>query len=200
MSRPSSPTATFLYSRSSYWAIIVVMLIRLRTTDDLDDCERLARCVHRVDGYPPYLPDGDIGRFIRSPEALHAWVAEIDDEIVGHVVLNDRSSEPVMALASAMTGRERHSLVVVARLLVAPDARRKAVGRALLLTAAQAGARMGRRPILDVATRFSAAIALYKACGWSCAGEVTVSFPDGTSIREAVFVAPATGSGRAGST
>ncbi len=172
-------------------AMIFAMLIRPRVAADLEDCERLAQVVHDVDGYPPYLPDGDLGRFILSSDALAAWVAELDDEIVGHVVLNPRSSETVMARASEMTRLEATSLAVVARLLVSPKARRKGVGRSLVMTAADAATNIGRCPILDVATRFAAAIALYAASGWICAGEVRVTFRDGTTLDEYVFIGPA---------
>ena len=35
--------------------------------------------------------------------------------------------------------------------------------------------RRGRRPVLDVATQFSAAGALYESAGWERAGEVTIT-------------------------
>lgn len=158
--------------------------------DDVENCERLARMVHEVDRYPPYPPDGDVGKFIRASDALSAWVAEENGEIVGHAALTPRSSGPVMALASQATGRRAEALAVVARLLVSPHVRRKGVGRALLTTAAAAAVGLGRWPVLDVARHLTAAIALYQACGWRCAGVVTLKFTDGTALDEYVFIAP----------
>jgi hypothetical protein len=80
-------------------AMMSRVLIRPRTDADLQDCELLGRVVHQVDGYPPYLPDGNIGRFIRSPSALAAWVAHRTGQLAGHIALNDTSSAPVLTLA-----------------------------------------------------------------------------------------------------
>ena len=112
------------------------MCIRPRIDADLQDCAELARIVHEIDGYPPYLPGDDIESFIRADGAMVAWVAERDEQLVGHVVLNPASSAPVMALAAKATGRSAEGLAVVARLLVSPLARRTGVGTALLSTAA----------------------------------------------------------------
>jgi GNAT superfamily N-acetyltransferase len=95
-----------------------------------------------------------------------------------------------MTLASEATGRRVEELGVVARLLVSLDGRRQGIGRALLLRAAGAAVERGRSPVLDVSSRFTAAVGLYESCGWRCAGTVTVLLPDGTSLEEHVFVAP----------
>jgi ribosomal protein S18 acetylase RimI-like enzyme len=164
------------------------ILVRARDETDLDRCVEIARAVRRLDGYPPYLP-GDLRTFILS-SSIGAWVAELDDEVVGHVALHRRSSPPVMALASAATGQPPGRLGVVARLAVVPEARRRGVGRALLTTAANAA--VGRRlsPVLDVAKQFGAALSLYERCGWACAGEVVVNLGD-MMLEEYVFIGPA---------
>jgi GNAT superfamily N-acetyltransferase len=115
-----------------------------------------------------------------------------DDEggIVGHVALHRTSSAPVMALAEAATGRPAAELAVVARLLVAPAARRRGIGRALLGTAAAGAVDGGRVPMLDVVPQFTSAVALYEACGWRRVGRVVVALPDGTSLDELVYVLP----------
>ncbi len=170
------------------------MSVRTRTEADLNACVQLAEVVHRVDGYPPYLP-GDLRSFVASPGVIEAWVAERNGEIVGHVALHGRSSDAVMALAAGVTGRPPDRLGVVARLFVAPAARRDGVGELLLGTAASAAVELGLWPILDVAAQFDAAIRLYEKCGWRCAGRVTVHFGDATSLDEVVYVAPDPGPG-----
>jgi GrpB-like predicted nucleotidyltransferase (UPF0157 family)/GNAT superfamily N-acetyltransferase len=165
------------------------MLLRARVEEDLHQCDVLARVVQEADGYPPFLPAGDLRGFLLAPEALAAWIAEEDGQILGHVSLHSHSSAPVMALASEATGRDGQALGFVARLLVRPDVRRRGIGRALLQKAAGAAVERGLWPVLDVATRFTGAIAMYEAAGWRRAGTVTVSFGDGTSLEEHVFVA-----------
>jgi ribosomal protein S18 acetylase RimI-like enzyme len=81
-------------------------------------------------------------------------------------------------------------LAVVARLIVDPRKRRIGAGRALLDHAARAARH--RHPILDVATRYEAANALYTAAGWTNAGEVEMRFADGTVLQSYVYVAPTT--------
>ena len=148
--------------------------VRARVEADLGPCGVIAREVHRRDGYPPYLPGDDLCRFLAGEEHLGAWVAEESGTLVGHVALHRRSSEAVMSLATQALGADAGSMAVVARLLVRPDRRRQGVGRLLLSEATAAAIRLGRRPILDVATQFSAAVALYESAGWKRVGTVVV--------------------------
>lgn len=164
------------------------VIVRVRTEQDLDKCELLARVVHEIDGYPPYLP-GDVRTFIATGE-ITAWVAETGGAIVGHVALNPGSSPAVMRLASEATGLPPKHFGVVARLLVSPSARREGVGRSLLHTAASHAVDQGLQPILDVATMFEGAIRLYEACGWHRAGMVTVRLGDEFTLDEYVYLAP----------
>ncbi|MCU1353433.1 MAG: putative GCN5-related N-acetyltransferase, partial [Acidimicrobiales bacterium] len=161
--------------------------VRARTSADLDGCTRLAEEVEQLDDYPG-LPT-DLRSFLVSPDALRVWVAEAHGEIVGHVALHSKSSDPVMALAGEATGRGAEGLGVVARLLVAPTARRSGLGRTLLHTAASEAIRQDRWPILDVVTYLQGAIALYEGCGWRRAGQVTVRFDVG-EIDEFVYIGP----------
>src|SRR3954463_11104404 len=73
--------------------------LRPRVPADLDACEQLARRVHAGDGYPPYMPNGDFVGFLDSPDAICAWVATDESELVGHVALHSNSSKAVMDLA-----------------------------------------------------------------------------------------------------
>ncbi|HUY65972.1 MAG TPA: GNAT family N-acetyltransferase [Acidimicrobiales bacterium] len=84
----------------------------------------------------------------------------------------------------------RHRFGVVARLFVSPRARGRGVGRTLLRTAEAHAVGLGLYPILDVVTRFQPAITLYEQCGWTRAGTVTLTLPDGSPIDEFVYFAP----------
>jgi len=164
--------------------------VRRRSASDFDACEGLARAVHAADGYPPYLPDGDFTGFTSSPDAIDAWVATKQGAVLGHVALHRTSSPPVIRLATSELSVEATRLAVVARLLVAPEARRHGIGRLLLERAARAAYDRGLQPILDVATRFAAAVSLYERSRWRRLGTVSVEFPDGTAIEEFVYQAP----------
>ena len=111
--------------------------------------------------------------------------------MVGHVALHAHSLPVVMERARQALGMASdEALAVVARLLVDPSARRLGTGRVLLERAAAAARAMGRHPVLDVVTRYAAANALYRACGWANAGEVDMRFADGTALQSYVYVAP----------
>jgi GNAT superfamily N-acetyltransferase len=94
-----------------------------------------------------------------------------------------------MALAGKVLDKPAEALAVVARLFVAPGHRGKGTGARLLHTAAVAAAERGLAPILDVATHFNPAIALYEKHGWHRVGSVTVTFRDG-DLHEFVYVGP----------
>jgi GNAT superfamily N-acetyltransferase len=165
------------------------MLVRPRTDIDLPELERLATLVHNRDGYPAYLP-GEIREFLVSQHALGAWVAESNDEIVGHVALHSRSWGGVMRAARKATGVGEASLAAVARLLVSPSARRQGIGHALLEAAAAEACRLGRRPILDVDTTLAAAVSLYESAGWVRIGTVEFPLPDGRQLTEHIYLGP----------
>jgi GNAT superfamily N-acetyltransferase len=84
-------------------------------------------------------------------------------------------------------------LVLVARVLVGPTARRLGVGHALLDAAVAEAHRLRRRPILDVATQLQGAVALYESCGWDRAGEVMIDIDGEPSLPCYVYVGPPPG-------
>ncbi|MHB1445446.1 MAG: GNAT family N-acetyltransferase [Acidimicrobiales bacterium] len=165
--------------------------IRPREDADLPACVEVARVVHDLDGYPPFLPGGAFDRFLISREAINAWVAEDSSGILGHVALHRSSSQPVMEAATASLGLPEDRLGVVARLLVAPQARRVGLGRQMLSTATDEAHGLELAPILDVGVRFTRAVALYESCGWERLAQVEVRLPDGTILHEYVYAGPA---------
>jgi GNAT superfamily N-acetyltransferase len=165
------------------------LTIRPRAEADLPACEHLVRVVYELDGYPGHWPR-DLRGFVAQPDAIAAWVALVDDEIVGHAALLPDSSDASMDLAMTATGRPVERLGFVSRLFVSPDARRNGVGRTLLGTADAFARELGLRPVLDVVTRFQNAIDLYESSGWTRAGLVTAHIPGGVTLEEFVYVAP----------
>ena len=165
------------------------MIIRPRSEADGAALEAVAEATHRLDGYPKYLPD-DLRSFILEANALRAWVAECDGEIAGHVALHPRSIPEVMEVAVSATGLSENQLVVLARLLVSPAARRRGVGRALVGHATLEARRLGLRVVLDVVDEHRDAVALYEHLGWTRAGTVNWKLPDGRPFREFVYISP----------
>lgn len=79
---------------------------------------------------------------------------------------------------------------VVARLLVAPGKRRRGVGARLLRVALEEAWSLDRRPVLDVAAHFDAAISLYERSGWVRVAETEAFIGDAEPLREFVYLGP----------
>lgn len=171
------------------------MIVRPRNDGDLDICERVARLVQELDGYPALLSDG-LRDFVEGRGFYDAWVAEVDREVVGQVLLRPRTSPKVMEMLRQATGLADDRFGVIARLFVSPAMRRRGIGRALMTTATAAAVSRGLVPVLDVVTKNKAAIALYESMGWVRVGTAAVQFQDGPVLDEVVYVghdAPAPG-------
>ena len=166
------------------------MIIRPRSSADGAALEAIALATHRLDGYPKYLPD-DLRSFILDADALRAWVAECDGAIAGQVALHRRSVPEMMEVAASATGLSEDRLVVLARLLVSPAARRQGIGQALVELATTEARSLGLRAVLDVVDEHKAAIALYERLGWTREGTINWKLPDGRPLREFVYVSPA---------
>jgi GNAT superfamily N-acetyltransferase len=169
--------------------MVSAMAVRARTDADLDACVEMAVLVHQRDGYPVYLPT-DLRAFLASPDAFGAWVVEEADGVVGHVALHRRTSAAALAVAAAALRQPVERLGVVARLLVAPTARRRGVGRELLEMASRHAVARGLWPMLDVATHYRGAVRLYEECGWTRAGDITLRFTDEVTLDEHIYVGP----------
>jgi GNAT superfamily N-acetyltransferase len=168
-----------------------VPAVRIRGRRPGDDarCLEIARDVHAFDGYPPRGPI-DVAHFLSPPQQLAAWVADVDGTVMGHAALHDTGARVTMACAARRVGCDPAHLAVVARVLVHPEARRTGVARALVNTAVEDARRRGRRPVLDVATHFAAAVALYESAGWERAGEVTITVDGEPDLPCYVYVGP----------
>jgi GNAT superfamily N-acetyltransferase len=144
--------------------------LRERREDDLGDCVRTLRLVHRADGYPMVWPRDPAG-WLCPATMLRAWVAVTrTEELTGHVLL--------------LTTQDPDT-VEIARLFVSPEARGRGLGAALLGRARAWAEERGRRVVLRVvADERSPAIALYEREGWRRTGTVTAEWtaPDGGRV------------------
>jgi GNAT superfamily N-acetyltransferase len=99
---------------------------------------------------------------------------------------------PAVDTACRKAGLDPHRVGVVARLLVASDARLHGVGRHLLARAATEAHRCGLLPVLDVAKQYEAAVTFYEACQWTRAADLTLRLGDGLVIESWLYVGPTT--------
>jgi GNAT superfamily N-acetyltransferase len=163
------------------------VLVRPRTDEDLDACERLAFAVHEVDGYPVHIP-ADMRKFLVAPDELTGWVAELDGEVVGHVALHARCSQASTDVVRRELCLGPGDYGVVARLLVSLAARRQGIGRRLLDVARSEAASRQLLPVLEVVTHHESAISLYEAFGWRRIGQAAIQIPDRSPIDVFVYV------------
>jgi ribosomal protein S18 acetylase RimI-like enzyme len=164
--------------------------VRVRTPGDLDSCVALAEEVHAEDGYPSFVGDSGLAVFIDPDDAICAWVATIDQRVVGMVALRPHSAPQSAAIAARELGVDEDRLGFVARLEVAPGARRRGIGLALLDAAVDEARRRDRVPVLDVVTRDASAVAMYDASGWRRLGGHELELRDGRRLDIAVYAAP----------
>lgn len=153
-------------ARSGAGAERTGLRIRPRTEEDVPACARVLAQVHRADGYPVDWPDRP-AVWLTPPHPLGAWVAEFDEDVVGHVVLSlGGDGDLAPGVWGARHGTEAASAAVVGRLFVGPRARGLGAGALLLDRAVREARRRDLHPVLDVLSRDTAARALYERLGW----------------------------------
>ena len=165
-------------------------MIRPRTSRDLAACAAIAEFVHDADGYPSFLGESTFGEFVAPDDELGSWVATLDGKIVGQVVLRPRSAPGSVTLAALELEAPPEQLGFVARLLVAPSARRRGLARRLLAHVADEAHQRHLHAVLDVVVRDAAAIALYDACRWRRLGGHTMVLRSGATLDVAVYSEP----------
>ncbi|GAB2760294.1 GNAT family N-acetyltransferase [Amycolatopsis magusensis] len=162
--------------------------VRERRAADLEGAAAALVRVYASDGYPVEGVD-DPRAWLRPADLLHAWVAELDGEIVGHAVL----TAPADSADAVRIWREQapdERVAVLGRLFVLPEARGYALGERLARAAMEVAEARGLRLVLDVVDKDVAAIRLYERLGWQRIGTADHRFGDGQSITAYCYVAP----------
>jgi GNAT superfamily N-acetyltransferase len=139
--------------------------VRTRREEDIDRCVELLAEVHAVDAYPLHWPADPRG-WLTPENLLQAWVAEDEDTIVGHVALCSAVGDSAAPLWSMASGLPPEQIAAVGRLFVAPGARGRGLGTALLSEASTEARSCGLRPALEVLDHDRGAISLYERAGW----------------------------------
>jgi GNAT superfamily N-acetyltransferase len=150
-------------------------MIRERRAEDLRRCVALLREVHAADRYPVIWP-ADPARWLTGRYPLCAWVAEEpEDRLIGHLSLHGTDAVRARRQWREAAPVPLERIAVVSRFFVAPAARRRGVGGALLQRAEEHATARGQRLVLDVADHNRAAIALYEGRGWRRVGTAELS-------------------------
>jgi GNAT superfamily N-acetyltransferase len=165
--------------------------IRLRQTEDLDACVRVLAEVHAADRYPLIWPR-DPRDWLTPKGLLAAWVASEGDRLLGHVALREPERDGA-AIWSTASGLPPASIAAVSALFVAPEARGRGLGAALLNHVQREARSRGRHAALEVLERDEAAIALYERSGWMRVRSERAAWAreQGTALLIHYYVAPA---------
>ncbi|GAB3753626.1 hypothetical protein GCM10027599_15080 [Yimella radicis] len=150
---------------------MVSVIIRPRLESDLPQLVEQLRTQQPVSEYPlrwplPFPPE----QFIVRDTELVAFVAQIDDRVVGHVSVTRVSDNPDGAFWSRGTGRPIEALGCLSVLFVGPEAAGLGVGGRLMDTAVAEIRARGLTPVLDVTQSRSSATAVYRHRGWRFLG------------------------------
>ena len=165
-------------------------MIRPRRSEDLEPCLRLLHAVHLRDRYPFRWPE-DPPRWLTGRFSLGAWVSECDGKIDGHLSLHRTGETRVRPEWREAVPVPADRIAVVSRFFVAPDARGRGVGSALMGAAEGHAAARDLGLVLDVADHNHDAIAFYERRGWKRVGTASLLLDDGHSVLPVLlFVLP----------
>ena len=166
------------------------VVVRERALADIPAAAAALVEVHRTDGYP-VEGVADPTRWITATDQIRAWVAELDNQIVGHVAISTPQPEDAAARLWAAHPDRTGQIAVLGRLFVLPTARGHAIGRRLVEAAQTAAHTDGLRLVLDVMTKDAAAISLYEHLGWNRIGTTNHDDGRGHTIPAYCYFSPA---------
>lgn len=163
--------------------------IRPRVPGDLDAAAAALVAVHASDGYPVEGVD-DPQAWLCPPGLLAAWVALLDDAVVGHALVT--TPKPGDAAVDAWTaqGGDASRTVVGGRLFVAPSGRGHDLGTRLAQTLTEWAAGNGYDLVGDVMEKDQAALRIYERIGWRQIGTAMHDSGHGTEVPALLFAHP----------
>jgi GNAT superfamily N-acetyltransferase len=141
--------------------------VRPRVRADLPALERVLMEQQAETRYPFRDPlPIPFEEFVHADDALGAWTAVLDGEVVGHVCHTGPGLAELDEPAADAHGCAVSELGWVSTLFVGSATRGLGVGRLLLATAVADLRARGLRPSLEVLSVHPAAVGLYAATGW----------------------------------
>jgi GNAT superfamily N-acetyltransferase len=144
-------------------------MLRPRREEDLERCVAFLRRVHEVDRYPVIWPPDPV-EWLARRDPLAAWVAEQDEQLVGHLSLHAADDTRARPQWREALGVGVEGLAVVSRFFVSPEVRGRGIGGALINRAEQHAAGERLQLALDVAEHNRDAIGFYERRGWRQVG------------------------------
>lgn len=172
--------------------------IRPTVSADLDHLAAILVDVHETDGYPVEGVSNP-REWLQLPDPIGQWTALLDDEPVGHVALiRPQSDDGAPALLADRDGVPFSQIGLLARLFVAPSARRHSLAKQLVRVVDAEARSLGLHLALDVMNKDHAAIALYETLGWTTLGTFRHAHGTGQTTEARAFAAPPSGLGSSG--
>ncbi|GAA1760878.1 GNAT family N-acetyltransferase [Nocardioides hankookensis] len=152
----------------------MTVLVRERRPDDLPALVEVLVEQQPSSQYPIRWPlPIPVEDFLVRPGEERAWVAEVDDRVVGHVAVYELGG-PLRD--DFVRGAGRDDLAELAVLFVALDVIGTGVGGRLIDTAVDWIRSTGRIPVLDVVPVHDRALRVYEHRGWRVIGEARPEF------------------------
>jgi GNAT superfamily N-acetyltransferase len=164
--------------------------IRERRADDLEAAARALIAVHATDGYPVEGVSDPV-TWLQPPTLLHAWVAELAGDVVGHVLVSSPTSgDDAVRIWREQNPNATTSLAVLGRLFLTPEARGRRLGERLVLATTAYAKDRELQLLLDVMVKDTAAIHLYERLGWQRIGETLHRFGQDDQTQAFCYLAP----------
>ena len=152
----------------------MTVVIRERRPEDVPVLAAVLAEQQASSSYPVRWPlPIPVEDFLVRPGEEHAWVAEVDGQVVGHVAVygvDGPLRDPFVA------GAGTDQLAELAVLFVGLSAIGTGVGGRLIDTAVEWIRASGRQPVLDVVPVHDRALAVYVRRGWTVIGEVQPAY------------------------
>lgn len=162
--------------------------IRRREHKDLPACVKVLERVYDQDGYP-VQGTAQAESFLSNEDITLAWVAVIDNKIVGHVAMG-RAKISDLSVALWRKTHQDDAIAVLERLFVDPDSRGSGVAAKLVQAAVAWGAQEGTRLVLYALAKDIAAARLYERLGWAHFGTATYRYGDGQEMDAWCYSSP----------
>jgi ribosomal protein S18 acetylase RimI-like enzyme len=139
-------------------------------------------------GYPRGI--GNVREFLSNEETKHAWVAEKDGSIIGHISAADASDDDLSVKVWNEKGGESKSIAILKRLFVKPSCRKVGAATQLVDTAVAAFVEKGKQLVLFVLVGDEAAMRLYQKLGWVEYGRSTFHYEGDREMEAICLVNP----------